>query len=195
MHPSEFGGAALNKLLTDYNFQSILDVGSGVGWHAAQLRLAGKDVTTLSLPPHQADIQMDFMDYQTDVPFDAVWCSHTLEHQLNVHDFLVKLRHTVKDGGVCAITVPPAKPQLVGGHLTLWTAGSLIYNMVMAGWNCRHAAVATYGYNISVIVRRDDAELPWENLRMDAGDLEQLSEFFPWPVVQNDSGIIPRLHW
>ena len=45
----------------------------------------------------------DFMTHDFgDEKFDCVWCSHVLEHQLNVQDFLTKLIGLVKTtyGGI-----------------------------------------------------------------------------------------------
>jgi hypothetical protein len=82
-----------------------------------------------------------------------VWCSHVLEHQPNAGLFLAKLIRDCRDGGILAITVPPAKTEIVGGHVSLWNAGLLLYRLALTGIDCRDARVKTYGYNVSVIVR------------------------------------------
>jgi len=38
--------------------------------------------------------------------------------------------------------------------LTLWNGGLLLYHLVLAGQDCADAVVASYGYNIAVIVKR-----------------------------------------
>lgn len=167
----------------------VLDVGAGAGEHAARMRDAGLTVTEVDWDKGQ--------DYNTWCSlageFDGVWCSHVLEHQQNVGLFLRKLRRDLKLGGVLALTVPPAKHNIVGGHLTIWNAGLLLYNLVMAGWDCREARVGAYGYNISVIVNRVDAILP--RLAYDAGDIELLAPFFPIPVCQGFRGDEVRWKW
>jgi SAM-dependent methyltransferase len=182
---------ALEKLLT-YDFESVIDIGSGLGKHAKILRDHGKDVTTISLIP-PADIQGDFMT--TELPeVDCIWASHVLEHQLNVNDFLRRCFELLKEDGILAITVPPAKHNIVGGHLTIWNAGLLLYNLILAGFDCKKASIKTYGYNISVIVRKKQAVLP--DLIMDFGDIEKLSTFFPNLDVRNDfDGQIERWNW
>ena len=100
-----------------------------------------------------------------------------------------------------AITVPPWKPQIVGGHMTAWNAGLLLYNLVVAGFDCSEARVSSVyasgpgypPYNISVMVRKKAAHLP--ALRMDAGDIERLATFFPMPVAQGFSGELPAINW
>ena len=44
-HP--FSGQAMQKLLKDFEFNSVLDIGSGEGLHAKVLTDNGKEVTTL----------------------------------------------------------------------------------------------------------------------------------------------------
>jgi hypothetical protein len=163
-------------------FYSVLDIGSGGGAHASYFRDLSKKVTTISLEP-PADHVGDYLDVFVP-PHDLVWASHVLEHQPNPNLFLKKC---FQDCGTWfCVTVPPAKHDIVGGHLTLWNAGLLIYNMVIAGWDCSHAKVWTYGYNISVLVKKKQAVLP--KLRMDYGDIEALSGFFPEPVSQGFNG-------
>lgn len=188
--------AAFDRLLADYEFQSVLDIGSGEGLHAQRFREAGKTVVTLDASDHwrsRADIKKPFLECGFTEKFDAIWCSHVLEHQLNVNLFLVGLFDTLKPGGILALTVPPWKTTIVGGHLTIWNGGLLLYNLVLAGFDCRDARVGRYGYNISVIVRKRHAQIP--ALLMDRGDIERLARYFPMPVHQDFDGEITELNW
>ena len=126
--------------------------------------------------------------------WDGIWTCHVLEHSPNPGLFLTAIRRALRVGGWLAVTVPPAKTDLVGGHLTLWTPGLLLYHLVLAGLDCREARLGTYGYNISVIVRRrEDFDLP--ALTHDSGDLERLAQYFPVPVHQDCSGLIGDINW
>lgn len=181
---------ALDKLLT-YDFESVIDIGSGEGKQAEILRTDKRNVTTISLI-EPADIVGNFMT--TQLPqYDCVWASHVLEHQLNAHDFLRRCFELLKDDGILAITVPPLKHEVVGGHLSLWNAGTLLYNLILAGFDCKKASVKSYGYNISVIVRKVPCKI--EELSMDNGDIEKISPFFPYPVVSGFDGQIARWNW
>lgn len=182
---------AFNKVLT-LNFDSVLDVGAGDGVHAALFRGAGKTVSTCDLRP-DADYPGRYTAIKFDCKFDLIWCSHTLEHQPNVFTFLKKTTIDLREGGYLAVTVPPLKPEIVGGHVSLWNAGLLLYNLILAGYDCSDAMVKTYGYNVSVIVKYKPAKLP--KLKMDFGDIEVLSPFFPMEVRNGFDGRIEELNW
>lgn len=190
------GDEALSLLLREYRFDSVLDVGCGDGRQAQHLRAHGKRVTTISFEAYagfQPDYTGDFEAYRSERRFDVVWCSHALEHQANVGRFLQRLLEFAKPDGLLAITVPPARPYIVGGHLTVWNAGLLLYNLIVAGIDCRHARLKAYGYNLSVLVPARRAQLP--PLRHDAGDIERLAPFFPMPVRQGFDGRIEQIGW
>lgn len=180
--------------------KTVLDVGAGKGAHAEIMRKAGLKVTTLDLT-HPADEQCHFFQYNKYHSYDAIWASHVLEHSTSPITFLAKCRLHLRDGGVLLVTVPPAKYDLVGGHLSLWTAGLLCYNLIVAGWDCSKALVSRCypnapdqpPYNISVIVRKTPFERP--PLMYDNGDIETLQEYFPCPVFQGCDGRFPGTRW
>lgn len=172
-----YGSEALTKVL-GLEFSTVLDIGSGEGLQAKAFKGAGKSITTISLCP-PADYVGDYLAADLG-QFDCIWACHVLEHQANPGLFLRKCFADLKDGGILAVTVPPLKHEIVGGHVTLWNAGVLLYQLILAGFDCSKAAVKTYGYNISVVVRKVPAELP--PLKHDFGDIEALARFFPVPA-------------
>lgn len=185
------GDEALERILA-YPVRTVLDIGSGSGKHAERMRAAGKSVTTLDL--HEgADIQGDYLETRFSDRFDAIWCCHVLEHQRNPGTFLDKCRDDLKNGGILAVTVPPLKHKLVGGHVSLWNEGVLIYHLVLAGFDCSRAIVGCYGYNVSAIVARRDIEIP--SLTNGRGDLEALAPYFPVPVHQEAPGRFGSVGW
>lgn len=171
----------------------ILDIGSGQGRHAKFMRDQGLAVETNDIL--QSDHQMPYDELIDLKGFDGIWCSHVLEHQINPGMFLKKIHNDLHEGGILAITVPPRKDEIVGGHVTLWNAGLLLYNLVMAGFDCSDASVATYHYNISVVLKKKSIELP--ELYFDNGDIDKLSKFFPKGLGAKEgfNGLIRSHNW
>jgi SAM-dependent methyltransferase len=191
-------GAALSLVIARARGRAlrVLDIGCGSGVHAAAMRDAGLRVTTLDalgdLEP-RPDIVGDYLAIEMTEPFDVVWASHVLEHQRNVGLFLDKVFRDTREGGLVAVTVPPLKHEIVGGHLTLWNAGLLLYNLVLAGFDCREASVKEYGYNISVVLEKQPAALP--PLASGEPDIERLAPFFPVPVWHGFHGRLEAVRW
>jgi hypothetical protein len=183
---------ALNLFVTLPIEGTVLDIGSEDGSHSRYIEMHGKTVMSLDAHAPYADIQAEW-PVDTGVKYGAIWCSHTLEHSRNPGLFLDQCKKSLADGGWLAVTVPPMKDEIVGGHVTLWNAGLLLYHLILAGFNCSKAMVKTYGYNVSVIVRNRDIIVPEQ--RHDAGDIERLSKFFPMDVFEGFSGDIETLNW
>lgn len=195
---------ALEQCLKLPGIDHVLDIGSGQGLHAKIFKDHGKRVTTLDASEHwgKPDILGSFSDHLTQSrimargPYQLIWCSHVLEHQRNVGKFLDDIFRIMDHGSWLAVTVPPAKHEIVGGHLTLWNAGLLLYNLILAGFDCKKAMCKSYGYNISVIVQKKPIpNLDQLNLFMDCGDIEKLAPYFPMPVQQGFNGHGSRANW
>lgn len=205
----QFAGLALWRVLADYEFDTVLDVGGGAGEQAAVFEAFGKHVTSVDYGksvyferrgPQREVIVGDFNTLDLPRRYELVWCSHVLEHQLDPHRFLLRLHAATEEGGVLAVTVPPAKSEIVGGHVSLWNAGLLLYRLVLAGFDCRQARVRRYGYNISVILEKRSIALP--ELAWDCGDLRRLRAFLPEALAWRSNalddpfeGEIDRLNW
>lgn len=188
-----FATAALQKLLHDHEFHSVLDIGAGSLAHSKVFAAHGKAVTAVDFGTsvyHQqrtaitsgqiVEVIGDFNHLTFDSTFDCVWASHVLEHQVNVDGFLRKMASHVKEGGIIAVTVPPLKHEIVGGHVSLWNAGLLIYRLVLVGLDCSQASILSYGYNISVIVKKSPIrDMDALGLHFDAGDIRKLIRYFP----------------
>lgn len=195
------GSAAMKTLAGHFTFESILDIGSGAGDHARFFMEQGKSVTCIDLGSSvyfdsndvRNVIKADYLEHKFGQTFDCIWACHILEHQPNPNIFLKKVYADLTDDGILAITVPPLKYDIVGGHVTLWNAGILLYHLILAGFDCAEAAVLSEGYDISVIVRKKAAILP--KLDYDKGDIEKLRKFFPCAVTEGFDGRIIRCRW
>lgn len=203
------GGEALHLLLELGDFHTVLDIGSGEGIHSRLFAEAGKEVTAIDygkspLFRENASVRQiiaDFNTYDFGCQFDCVWASHVLEHQLNPNLFLKRIHSLTKEGGYVAITVPPLKQMIVGGHVTLWNAGLLLYHLVLAGFDCSDAHVKSYGYNVSVIVKKRTVDV-MPLLCYDRGDLRAIRQYLPegldFHVNEVDdpfTGGIRKLNW
>lgn len=141
------------KICEAKDVKTVLDIGSGAGEHARLMRHFGKKVFTNDWKTDSdfpGDITaIDFKGRQ----FDAVLCSHVIEHQGNVGVFLDKLVSLVRDGGIIAIAAPcHTQFGFVLGHLSVWSMSLLSYNLVQAGVDC--AAAQCIQDNESTIVVR-----------------------------------------
>ena len=150
------------KLIQEYSFDIVLDIGSGQGVHASILTDIGKRVDTVdfgtSFYAKKRENSISYIGNYLDIKFpkqyDCIIANHILEHQPNPNLFLKKIFNDLKTNGILLITVPPLKHQIVGGHVTLWNAGLLLYNLILAGFDCSKAKCKEYGYNISIILQK-----------------------------------------
>lgn len=195
---------ALIKCGEDAAITTVLDVGCGIGNHSGIFLEYGKTVTGIDIgvPCNvQSDrftyIRDNFLEYNFAECYDLVWCSHVLEHQLAVGKFIQKLFSCCKENGKVAITVPnETQGRVVEGHVNVWNAGLLMYNIIKSGFSCRHAAVKTYANNVSVIV-------PYEKIETNEHKIRHSRQYFPSNMVcgQNEyggvafDGNIMELNW
>lgn len=194
-HFEGLGNLALDYVLKDKSFATVLDVGSGSGIHSDYFTNNGKSATRFDFGrsrafTDQSDVIIgDFLDHQFQDKYDLVWASHVLEHSVHTHEFLEKLSNVAKpDSGILAITVPPAKAEFVGGHVSLWTPALLLYRMVLAGIDCSQAKVMVYGYNISVICENKRNNIDLSGLAWDYSDIERISGFLPNNISAGSDG-------
>lgn len=171
----------------------VLDVGSGKGEHSRYMKGRGlavmeHDVSRAGVPYEQTP--------ERPCKYDGIWCSHTLEHMRSPGSSLDKMRVELKPGGLLAVTVPPTKQQIVGGHCSHWpNVGALVYALILSGFDCSGAAVKTYGYNMSVLVRKPVDPLRLPKLAYDSGDIHRLRDYFPFPVHEGFNGWVTEANW
>jgi len=198
------GKKIIDKLLT-LNFDTVLDIGAGECKQSEYLKSHNKKVYTCDygIGIHNVEQSYDYVgDFNKLIfnkKFDAVLCSHILEHQLNVNLFLKNLVSVTKQNGYIVIIVPPRKPFLIGGHVSLWNAGLVLHNLILAGVDCsQECYIKQYDYNIGIIVKNVKNNIENINLTYDAEDITNLlSGFFPSSLKARDgmNGDILELNW
>lgn len=150
----------LLKLLKDHinDFNSILDIGSAAGNCSDVFKFLGKAVTRVEhLEIYDAEYRTDFITTNFNKKFDCVWASQVLEHQRNVGLFLNKCFHDLNENGILAITVPYQNNNdntLEMGHSVNFNPLNLIYNLVLAGFDCSEIKLKVYDGNIGIILKK-----------------------------------------
>ena len=190
----------LNKFLEN-SFDTILDIGAGELKHTNIFIENNKIVdicdfgNSIYYKKRNDNSKIrnkfigDFNKLNVTEKYDAIWCSHILEHQLNVNFFLKKLHSLLHEGGYLAIIVPPRKPFIIGGHVTIWNAGLVLYNLILAGFDCsEYCKIEQYDYNIGIIIKKKTINKLPENLSMDRGDIELLNDYFPFEAKHGFNG-------
>jgi SAM-dependent methyltransferase len=128
--------------------------------------------------------------------FNVVWACHVLEHQRNVGVFLDNIHRIMSDDGTLFISVPPLKHNIVGGHVSLWNMGLLMYNLCLSKFDVKNGKFKKNGYNLFGIVHKSKNQLP-EDLIFDRGDLEKLSNHWNcnFPIKQDTDGRVDLANW
>lgn len=154
----------LFKLLKDYSFNTVLDLGAGEGLHSKIFNEHNKKVTAivgdgtcLFNQDNFKDIELiqkDFLETNFKTKYDCVWASHILEHQLNIGLFLDKIFDVLNDDGYLALTVPPFETVAGGGHLYCFTPSILIYHLILHGFDLTNMKLKQYDMNLSIICKK-----------------------------------------
>jgi len=174
--------------------KTVLDVGSGGGFHAQEFRKNGSKVTCIdfgtSIYAENAEneglevIYTDFNTYQSSVKYDLVWASHILEHQRNPGAFIEKLVEACAEDGHVCITVPDPHRNLWGGHVSLWSPGLLAYHVVLCGVDASDAKFVRGSNEFSIIFKPRRVPVP-ADLHYDYGDLQKLEKYLPQGLTES----------
>lgn len=187
------GAKSLLASLPYQEFDSVLDIGTGNGYSAEYFAERGKEVTATVLGedkwgrPSGGDVEYVQANVESlpfrDGKFDAVWCSHVLEHVRYPGVAFEEVRRVLNDEGRLFVSVPPFKPLVVGGHLnTGWTPGQLMYVLLRNGFAVRDGAFFYRGYNVhgrATKMSDEEFERLKGKLSYDGDELENLKEYFP----------------
>ncbi len=167
----------------------LLDIGGAYGIHAgffgerhSDLQV---DVLDLKSGPFPLVHTGSYDSFEPEKPYDVIWASHVVEHLRNPGLFFDQAHRQLARNGWLCVTVPPMRSLMTLGHVSVWNGGLLLLHLVHAGFDCRQARVATYGYNVSVLVQKTNSPKLSKRERLPA--VEQRGPYF--------EGDIRRLNW
>ena len=168
-----WGGFALIEfLVTERNnigtkFKTCLDIGSGEGVHTAILRHAGLEVFQVDKYSNTAEYKVDFIEHEFDRKFDVIFCSHVIEHQRNVGDFLDRIYDVLSDDGILIISAPNHSAEtLVEGHLNSFIFPLFLQHMIHAGFDCKNGKYLSIVENSFIVSKANDFDV---NERLENG--------------------------
>ena len=162
------GGKIGNK------YKTAIDIGSGEGKHAKILKAAGLQVFQLDKYSDTAEYKVDFIEYKFDRKFDIVFCSHVIEHQRNVGNFLDKIFDIMSDDGLLIICAPKHHAEnLIEGHLNCFFTSYFSQHLIHSGFDLKegkylscdqieNAAIVPKAKNFDLSERKEDG-YNWTN--------------------------------
>ena len=69
-----------------------------------------------------------------------------------------------------------------------------LYHLILAGFDCSKAKLIQHDYNIVIILKKKKIS-KFPKLRMDVGDLDLVSKFFPKKISEGFNGDIMRINF
>ena len=163
-----WGGLALIEFLVSERnnigkkFKTSLDIGSGDGVHSEIMQHVGFKVTGVDKYSDRADYTMDFMSYTKarQMDFDVVFCSHVIEHQRNVGEFLDRIYDVLSDDGVLIISAPNHSAEtLIEGHINSFIFPLFLQQLIHAGFDCKNGKYLSAMENSFIVSKSKDFEL------------------------------------
>lgn len=155
------------KIIEDYEFNSVIDFGCGYGNHVELFNQKGKDAYGIDIDfvpeaLHNAKekgytlIKNSWSDVKNK-KFDAGWSHHSLEHARDPISWLNEWGNLIKPNGKLFIVVPSYKTRVLAGHInTGWNPSQLAYILAVAGWDCRDGRFEEKNKNVYGIVTRPE---------------------------------------
>ena len=143
-------------------YKTAIDIGSGAGIQTEVLRAAGLKVFQLDKYSDKAEYKVDFISHNFDRKFDIVYCSHVIEHQRNVGNFLDKIFDVMSDDGLLLISAPkhPAEV-LIDGHLNCFYSTYFIQQLIHAGFDLKNGKYLSCAHieNAAIVSKARNFEL------------------------------------
>ena len=119
-------------------YKTALDIGSGQGKQTEVLRAAGLEVFQLDKYSDTAEYKVDLIEHDFGKQFDVIFCSHVIEHQRNVGNFLDKIHDIMSDDAILIISAPkhPAET-MIEGHLNCFFTPYFTQHLIHAGFDLK----------------------------------------------------------
>lgn len=113
-----------------------------------------------------------------------------IHRQRNVGLYLDAAFDHLKVGGELVVICPLFSNCIGSGNTNnLWNAGALLYNLIMSGFDCKRAKVATFVNQIQIYLQKSDRPIPVNR------SLATLFDFFPVDTYQHFNGNILEVNW
>jgi lipopolysaccharide biosynthesis glycosyltransferase/SAM-dependent methyltransferase len=130
--------AFLQILPPGNGIKTLIDYGSGPGYHSLVLKALGYKVTCVDyVKPAYPELDWLYPDETGQLqPVDAIWSHHCLEHVANPIALLIQWQKLLKPEGDLFLTIPPVESGMVAGHITAYTPALLLYHLAIAGFDC-----------------------------------------------------------
>lgn len=193
MRPPRAPGSTevLTYFVQAYPFQSVLDLGCGVGrlWDVLEgKRVVGVD--RIAPDPGMARpwveyVQADFMSWSTAWRPEAIFSSHVIEHMPDTRAFLVRFFSFIDEGAAWCLLWPPQQPGIRSGHLHHFNLGLMLYNLAAAGVDCTHVKMVRHSYTLGIMSTKKTVPAPEDNA------IDRLAHLFPFPAKHNFQGEDP----
>lgn len=112
-----------------------------------------------------------------------------IHRQRNVGQYLDAAYERLNVGGELIVLCPAFSNNVGSGNLSgPWNAGHLLYNLVVAGFDCKKAKVSTFESEIQICAHKTYR-------KASTFVLNELSDFFPIEIYQHFNGNIKEANW
>lgn len=158
-------------------------------------KVEGLDFDSLTIDEFLRDCFYEAMTLEKPTEYKVVNLSHVLEHVYSPIECLDNILQEVNGLEYLIISVPLLKHQIVGGHVNLYNTGLLMYQLVLAGYDCSNISIATINKEICCVLPVERI-VSYPKLKHDCGDIELLAQYFPKGYdYQGFNGNIDKINW
>lgn len=170
-------------------YKNCLDIGSGAGIHSQIFTDIGLKTSQIDKYSSTSNIKDDFMDYCFNETFDIIYCSHVIEHQRNIGNFLDKIFDLLTVDGKLLIAVPKHDGNvMIEGHINSFLTPLFIQQLVYAGFDLKNgkylscglienAAIVSKAINFN-ISERQESGYEWTKLHQERSFINLKNQMF-----------------